>query len=449
VNRKLTLNLGVRYEYQQPYTEQNNRVQNFGVDPGSPSYGSFIPVSGNGVLARSFQRRDRNNFSPRIGFALMATPKTVLRSGYGIFYDAVSQMPYGSRPIQNPPFYLQVDIPTANSAATSALRVRDGFSPDALNPRVLTRRSIAAVWSYVFPEGMTHQWNINLQRNLFGNTVVSGAYVGTNTAHRRLGAVSINQPKPGPGALNPRRLFPNYSDISMDIPIGTNNYQGLELKFERRFTRWLSVISGYTWSKTMAGDISQDQTVWAPEKARSPEDLRHRFFMASVWDLPFGNGRRHLSSGPIAQILGGWQISPIVTLQTGLPFTPAVTDNPANTTGGIRPDRLRDGNLPHSGRTPERWFDVQVFAVPAAFRFGNSGNFILNGPGLVNADATIARTFALRERLRLDFRAEFFNLLNEAQFLFPAAVVNQPTAGVISQTAKSARQIQFGFKLLF
>ena len=449
VSRKLTLNLGVRYEYQQPYTEQNNRLQNFVVDRASGDYGQFAAVRGSGVGDRSFQRPDRNNFSPRLGFAWQASAKTVLRGGYGIFYDAVSQMPYGSRPIQNPPFYLQVDIPTANNAATSAVRVRDGFAADALNPRVLTGRSIAAVWPFSFPEGVTHQWNLNVQRTLLRNTLFSVAYVGTNTAHRRLGAVSINQPRPGPGALNPRRLFPDYSDISMDIPIGTNNYQGLELKFERRFNRGFSFVSGYTWSHTMAGDISQDNTVWAPEKARSPEDLRQRLFVSSVWDLPFGKERRWITSGPLRHLAGGWQLSPIFTAQTGLPFTPAVAGNPANTTGGLRPDRIANGNLPRGQRSPDRWFEPQAFAVPAPFRFGNSGNFILNGPGLVNLDANISRSFPIREGWRLDFRAELFNVLNEAQFLFPNAVVNQPTAGVVSQTATSARQIQFGLKLVF
>lgn len=449
VTRKLTLNLGVRYEYQSPYTEQNNRVQNFMIDRANADYGKFAAVRGSSVQDRSFQRPDRNNFSPRIGFAWSPTAKTVVRGGYGIFYDAVSQMPYGSRPIQNPPFYLQVDVPTATNASTSAVRVRDGFAADALNPSVLTGRSIAAVWPFAFPEGVTHQWNLNVQRTLVGNSVVSAAYVGTNTAHRRLGAVSINQPKPGPGALNPRRLFPDYSDISMDIPIGTNNYQGLELKFERRFSKGLSLLTGYTWSHTMAGDISQDNTIWAPEKARSPEDLRHRLFMASVWDLPFGKGRRWAAQGPLGYVVGGWQLSPIFSAQTGLPFTPAVAGNPANTTGGIRPDRIGDGNLPRGQRTPERWFDAQAFVVPAAFRFGNSGNFILNGPGLINLDATVARTFSITERVRLDFRAEFFNFLNDAHFLFPNATVNQPTAGVISQTSDSARQIQFGLKLIF
>lgn len=449
ISRTLTLNLGVRYEYQQPYTEQNNRQQNFSVDPGSSDYGKFVPVRGSSLRDRSFQKPDRNNFSPRLGFAWQAAGKTVIRGGYGIFYDAVSQMPYGSRPAQNPPFYLQVDVPTATSASTSNVRVMNGFSPDALNPTVLTGRSIAAVWPYDFPEGTTHQWNLNIQQSLPGNTIFSTAYVGANTAHRRLGAVQINQPAPGPGALNPRRLFPDYADISMDVPIGTNNYQALELKFERRFRKGFSVISGHTWSHTMAGDISQNNTILAPEKALSPEDLRHRFFLSSVWDLPFGRERQWLTSGILGHVVGGWQLSPIFTAQTGLPFTPAVAGNPANTTGGIRPDRIGDGNLPRDQRGPDRWFDTQAFAVPAAFRFGNSGNFILEGPGLVNLDLTIARTFVLSEKVRIDFRTEFFNMTNEAHFSFPNATVNQPTAGVISQTVDSARQIQFGLKLLF
>ena len=147
----------MRYEYQQPYTEQNDRQQNFSIETGSPDYGKFVPVRGTSLQERSFQKPDRNNFSPRVGFAWQAAGKTVIRGGYGIFYDAVSQMPYGSRPAQNPPFYLQVDVPTATSAATSNIRVVDGFPPDALNPTVLTGRSIAAVWPYTFPEGTTHQ----------------------------------------------------------------------------------------------------------------------------------------------------------------------------------------------------------------------------------------------------------------------------------------------------
>ena len=199
----------------------------------------------------------------------------------------------------------------------------------------------------------------------------------------------------------------------------------------------------------MAGDIGQDNTALAREKALSPEDLRHRLFASSVWELPFGKGRARLNHGVAGYIAGGWQLSPIFTAQSGLPFTPGIAGNPANTTGGIRPDRLADGNLARGQRGPDRWFDGSAFAVPAPFRFGSSGNFILEGPGLVNLDLSIARTFPMSERLRLDFRGEFFNLLNQAHFAFPNATIGQPTTGVISSTLDSARQIQFGLKLIF
>jgi hypothetical protein len=449
VSRKLTLNLGIRYEFQTPYIEQNNRLRNFVVDPASPRYGQFVAVAGTSTRARSFTNPDRNNLGPRVGFAWQATGGTVVRGGYGVFYDAVSQMPFASRPTQNPPFYLQSDIPTATSASTSLVRIRDGFGADALNPAVLEGRSIAAVWPEKFVDGITHQWNLNIQRSLPGNSVFSAAYVGTNTAHRRLGSLQINQPKPGPGALAPRRQFPLYADVAMDVPLGTANYQGLELKFERRFTRGFSVLGGHTWSHAMIGDIGQDTTLRAPEKQLSPEDVRHRFFVSSVWDLPVGKGRRWLSGGPLGRAVEGWQLSPIFTAQTGLPFTPGIAGNPANTTGGIRPDRIRDGNLPRDRRSPELWFDPSAFAAPAAFRFGNSGANILAGPGAVNLDLMAGRTIRVRERWRIDFRAEFFNLLNEAHFLFPAATVNNAGAGAVSQTADAARQIQFGLKVVW
>jgi hypothetical protein len=153
--------------------------------------------------------------------------------------------------------------------------------------------------------------------------------------------------------------------------------------------------------------------------------------------------------GPLARIIGDWQISPIFEAQRGLPFTPSVNGNPGNTTGGQRPDALRDGNLPRGERQPERWFDRTAFAVPERYTFGNSAANVLEGPGLVNLDVSIARTFRLTERYSLDFRSEFYNIFNEAHFNFPNAVVNTGNAGLISATATSMRQIQFGMKLIF
>ena len=446
---KLTLNLGFRYEYQAPYVEQNNRVANFVIDPADRDFGNVIFPRGSGVEQRSFRRRDLNNLAPRVGFAYQAGKKTVVRGGYGIFYLGTFALVTGATPDYNPPFYLQVNIPTQAAAATSAHVIRDGFAPTALNPNVLDGRSLAAVWPYPWSDGTMNQWNLNVQHSLPWNSLFSVAYVGSNTVHASTGGVDINQPVPGPGAIGPRRAFPRFADILMMVPVNGANYQGLEMKFERRFANGFSILAGHTFSKTLERQIGLQTSILAPEKRLSFQHLPHRFFLASVWDLPFGNGRRWLAGGPLGHIVGGWQISPIFEAQRGLYYTPTVIGNPANTTGTQRPDRLRDGNLPRGQRTPQRWFDPTAFGVPAPFTFGNSAANVLEGPGLINIDVSIARTFRLSERFALDFRSEFFNLFNDAHFSFPNAATNTAPAGTISETSSSARQIQFGMKLRF
>ena len=367
----------------------------------------------------------------------------------GFFYLGTFALVTGATPDYNPPFYLQVNIPTQAAAANSAHVIRDGFSGNALNPGVLDGRSLAAIWPYGWSDGTMNQWNLNMQRSLPWNSLLSVAYVGSNTVHGSTGGVDINQPVPGPGGTNPRRQFTRFSDILMMAPIAGANYQGLETKFERRFSGGFSILSGHTFSKTLEKNIGQLTSVLAPEKRLSFQHLPHRFFTASVWDLPFGKDRRFVQNGVMRHILGGWQVSPILEVQKGMTFTPSVNGNPANTTGGQRPNRLRDGNFDRDTRTPERWFDVAAFAVPAPFTFGNSAANVLFGPGLLNLDLTVARTFRIRETVALDFRSEFFNLFNDAHFSFPNAVVNTPNAGAISETSSSARQIQFGMKLVF
>jgi outer membrane receptor protein involved in Fe transport len=449
VTSKLTLNLGVRYEYQSPFVEQNDRVANFVIDTADPAFGTVIFPRSDSIEDRSFRKRDFNNFAPRIGLAYQLDSNTVIRAGYGIFYLGTFTLPTGATPDYNPPFYLQVDIPTPAAASTSAHIIQNGFSALALNPNVLDGRSLAAIWPYPWSDGTTNQWNINVQRSLPGNSLVSVAYVGSNTVKSMISANDINQPVPGPGANNPRRAFPRFANILMSMPLGGANYQGLEAKFERRFSSGFSILSGYTFSKTLEKQIGQQTSILAPEKRLSFQHMPHRFFTAAVWDLPFGNGRKWISSGTATHILGGWQLSPILQIQQGLPFTPTVNGNPANTTGAQRPNRIADGNLPRGERGPDRWFDRTAFTVPAPFTFGNSAANVLYGPGSVNLDVMIGRTFKITERVNLDFRAEFFNIFNEAHFSFPVSVTNVGNAGTISETASSMRQIQFGLKLIF
>lgn len=284
VTPKLSLNLGLRYEYQSPYVEQNDRAQNFIIDPDDARFGTLIPT-GSGVEGRSFRKRDLNDWGPRIGLAYQVTPKTVIRAGYGIFYVGTFRLPVLADPTANPPFYLQNDIRTQVASATSQVVVRDGVPPDALNPDVIRGRSLVGVWPFNFRNGMTNQWNFNVQQSLPGNSLISLAYVGSNTVHTESSA-NLNQPEPGPGGINPRRWFPQFANITTNPAIGGANYQGLEAKFERRFSGGFSVLSGYTWSKNLAKQLGQRTSYWhlAPEKTVSRQHLPQRVFFAGVWD---------------------------------------------------------------------------------------------------------------------------------------------------------------------
>ena len=260
-----------------------------------------------------------------------------------------------------------------------------------------------------------------------------------------------------PGILHlvagPSKWIPPFANINTNPQVGGANYQGLEVKFERRFNEGFSFLSGYTWSKTLVKQLGHRTSFFhlAPEKTTSRQHLPQRLFFAAVWDLPFGSGRKYGSQGALSHIIGGWQVSPIFEAQRGLPISPGVAGNPANTTGGQRPNRIGDGNLPRDQRTPERWFDISAFTVPDRFTFGNSAAWIIEGPGLINLDMMISRTFRFNERLSLDFRTEFFNLFNEAHFNFPNTTVNRAAGGRISSTQECCkmRQIQFGMKLIF
>jgi hypothetical protein len=449
VSRKLTLDLGIRYEYMPPFVEWHDRYATFVIEQGLPGYGTLVNAKDGSREERSLQKPDRNNFSPRIGLAYQLALGTVIRAGYGVFYDTTAQGEFSNLPSGNPPFYLDNQIATSNSSSTSNIIVRNGFPADALKPEVITGRALFSQWPYEFPDGMTHQWNVNVQQALPGSSVLSAAYVGSNTIHRRWGAIDVNQPVPGSTAINSRRLFPDQSNITISLPEGRGNYQALELKFERRFAGGFSTLNGFTWSHAMNTDPGPNTRERVRERGLSPEDMRHRFFSTAIWDIPFGAGRKWITSGPMSHIIGGWQLSTLLVAQAGLPYTPGISANTLNSTGGNRPNRLGDGNLPRGERSPDRWFDKTAFVLPPLYVFGNSGSNIISAPGVVNLDTTLSRTFKLSERLTLDFRTEFFNILNEAHFAAPNMTVDIANGGTISSTDTSARQIQFGMKLIF
>jgi hypothetical protein len=211
------------------------------------------------------------------------------------------------------------------------------------------------------------------------------------------------------------------------------------------------VLGAYTWSHAIDNDNSSREDAYnlALEQASSSFDIRQRFVLSSVYELPFGRGKAFLSNSRIGNIVaGGWQLSGIFTKQTGLPFTPVENVDASNTGTTERPNRLGSGILA-TGQSINDWFNLADFVAPAAYTFGNSGRNILRGPGLTNLDLGLSRVVPIRERFRVEFRAEAFNLLNTPQFGLPNATLGTATAGTITTTVNSQRELQLALRLAF
>jgi hypothetical protein len=276
------------------------------------------------------------------------------------------------------------------------------------------------------------------------------SYVGSSS-HDLYLQNNLDQPLPAAGAIQARRPLPGYSAINAYDPWVNAHYDSLQAQLERRFQKGLTLLGSYTLAHGLDDDNSSREYAYnlAAEFASSSFDIRQRFVLSSVYELPFGKGKAFLHDSRIGNILaGGWQLSGIFTKQTGLPFTPVEAVDASNTGTTERPNRLGSGILT-SGQSINSWFDVSAFAVPAAYTFGNSGRNILRGPGLTNTDLGLSRVIPIRERLNIEFRAEAFNLFNTAQFGLPNATLGTATAGVITTTVNPQRELQFALRVSF
>lgn len=459
ISPTLTVNLGLRYELQTRQREKENRQSFFDYTPGSPTYGMLVPARDGGHREQTFSNLDNNNFAPRIGLAWQLNQKTVVRGGFGIFYSGVGYYAITQSGAANPPHFVRIVINSPTTAANTALKLSDGFPAEGLNPARAVNPELYGQ-PQDFPQTEIYQGNIDVQRELWGGMVLSVAYVGSGTAKLR-GQNDINAPKPGPGAAQPRRLFPTFGAIITLSGFAHASYNSFQTKLERRFSNGFSLLQSYTWShaidNTTDGEdnnngpvIPQNPFNTNAEKAPSGFDIKHRAVTSIVYDLPFGHADGWLGGSKLTRaVLGGFQIGGIFVAQTGQPVNLDVAGNPANTTSPVRPNRLGDGRLARGERNVDRWFDPAAFAVPAAFTYGNSGRNVLRAPGLVNLDFLIARNFRLTETTRLELRGEFFNLTNTAHFGRPNATIGSPQAGRITTTSAPNRQVQVGLRLVF
>ncbi len=454
VTSRLTLNLGVRWDRFGPPSFHSIYAARYVFQYGSTNYQVVAP---NGSSDCGCEQNNKN-FAPRVGFAFQVTPKTVVRSGFGIYYGEPSyENEDGARFFNQPPNFTEISFPT-DKLFSPSLIVSKGFPANLLPTPVLQANSSVTTAQASKPNQYSLEWFFDVQQQLPGQIVFTASYLGEGMRDLAF-PQNINAPlTPGPGTLQNRRPWPFFSSITQ-YPAGASaNYNALTLKGTKRYSNGLEFLVSYTWSHNLddGNGLLNDNTssIRNPynlslDYGNAAYDLRRSFVASSIYDLPFGAGRRWLRNGPPAWLLGGWQLGGILTLQSGHYFTPTLSVDLTNTGTTNFPNAIANPNLPSGQRTIQDWFNLSAFALPQSYIYGNAGRGLVEGPPVSNMDLTIGRNIYFRERYRLVFRAEMFNFTNTPHFALPNATVNSPQEGHITSTVGNPRQIQLALKLAF
>ena len=463
VNSKLTLNIGLRYEYDTPATERDDQWTNFDITTGKMLIAGFNTDSRTGV------QPDRNNFAPRFGFAYRLRPTTVIRGGYGLFYNQNGSEGVVMRRHRQLPFG-PINQVLINQFDSNPRTVAQGLDPiPNLDFAAVAENPVGGVMgvAFEFATGYAQQFNIQIQQELPSDLIFKVGYVG-NVNSRLDTTFNVNQPVPGPGNSNRNRPFdtiaPGVGSISYNVSDANSHYHALQTTLERRFAKNLGFLLAYTWSHSIDntanafggadnGPIPQDIRDRRADRATSGFDIQHRLTYSTNYTLPIGKGQAIDFNNAIANnVLGGWKLNGIFTAQGGLPFTPTLQSSVSNA-GGSRPDLLGDPTLDNPTR--EQWFNTSfntsgaVWGTPTQFTFGNAGRNILRGPGRVNVDFSLFKDINITERLNLQYRAEFFNIMNTPQFGLPNDNIGSNGAGQITSIVGTPRQVQMGLRLSF
>jgi hypothetical protein len=438
VRHNLTLNLGLRYEYDSPATDPTNRMATFDFQTGTTAQ------VGTGGISRSGTHGWGGGFGPRVGFAWSPMSHTVIRGGYGIYYDS-GMFVVNSALYFNPPYFtVSVYFPSATSLITLAnpFASANGYVPPAA----------LSILSPDFKPAYVQQWNFNIQREVEKLGVISVAYAGSKGTDLPR-SLDINQPSPGPGDIGSRAPYPAYSNILETESGGNSEYQSLQVSFRRPLAAGLSMLASYTFSKSIDDTSSflpepadqnfpQNSHNYRLERALSSYTVPNVATIALVYRIP---GRSNWTRG--------FELSGIITAESGQPFTPALSTDNSNTgnTGGNfgidRPNITGNPTLPNP--SVQEWFNVRDFSIPPQYTFGNAGRNILWGPGVSTTDVSLRRTFIMRAESRLTGEVQAFNAFNRANFSQPDAFADQPlTFGKIF-SAKDPRQIQFSLRFAF
>lgn len=474
VRPNLDLRLGFRFESTDGWNEVAGRAANYAFLNGV--------IQTNPVVGSSAFIINRAKFlpEPRVGLAWdpIGQGKTVVHAGFGIYRALLDNLDY--RLGQTAPFNATESLKNVSVAGLqivpgSALPAGTKISPSGSQPDLYTPTVIT--------------WTFKVEQQIAPNTSLGLGYVGSHGYHELL-SLDANEPMPTicPAAPCPANLAsgtvyypsgaplanPSLANTTTWFSEGLSSYNALQVDANRRFANGFQLRGVYTWSNSLDDGTALNSSVganapgfvmfpgnpkldWGP----STSDARHIAVVNSSYELPFGSGKKVLANqhGLSQKLISGWTVSGVETMQSGLPFTPQLGFNPTNNGDSRNPIRP-SWNPAFSGPIvlggPNQYFNPNAFILPPTGTYGNVGRDILYGPGLATTDLSLAKNTSISEKLRLQFRAEFFNVFNRANFGSPNAVVfgsasatPSPTAGVITSTSTTSRQIQFGLKLLW
>lgn len=444
--RKLTLNYGLRYELQTvPYSvagfaRELNAAQTAPVPATVPSPGF------------RFHDPNHKSFAPRFGAAYRANEKTVVRLGFGIYYNP-NQTNSFTFLTTNPPFGNSTTCTSLPATPTIALSAPIGAGCNT---------SVSQNWitdNWHLPPATMNQWSFGVQRQLSRATGLDIQYLGSHSLHLDRSYFNNSPYYPGPGAINPRRpnqLFGQIRTITNDL---ISNYHHLAVSVHQRAVHGVQFDFSYTWSHALdvASDSNNGGTPmnpydWRRDYGNAPFDIPHRFVGTIIYEIPFPRTSNRLAKAAFA----GWQLNAITTVQSGTPFNLSMNTDAANTSGQgtQRPDVVKTPVYRCGGGHLTACIDRSAFAVPGniaqgIFAYGNLGRNVLRGPGLSDTDLSLFKTFSIAERLRFTFRAEAFNAWNHPSFSAPSANIEAATFGNITSTSVGSRVMQFGGKLSF
>ena len=484
VTPNLTLNLGLAWNAQTPITEVGNRFSNFNVAAATrdgatgpnPTINpaAFFLIAGQNAGASVGVRFDATQWEPRIGLAWapFGSRKWSIRSGYAIYHEGGWNQ--GAQGLQNNlPTFATFSFFNDNINATTARTVTDGFDTLVQNNDPTSFTWDVSLQPLNFKLGRIQQWNATVERKLPGEILLSAAYVAQRSAHLLTSNFNINSAPPNTVGNNPPQLrpFPEFNSFDYFVDHGLARYDSFQVKAETKNLRnGLFFLVAYTYASAFDNGLSDTAATptgvtYYPLSVPATEDRAHseitpthNFTASTVYNLPFGRGRTFGKDlhGATEAVLGNWQVNAIVRITSGFPLyittvNASGTALGGNNAGQNRPNQICSGSLPSGQQNINNFFNTSCFVEAPPGTLGNANRAPLFGPDFVNFDFSAFKDFPIpiREGTRLQFRAEFFNIFNHAQFAQPGSFLQAPDFGQITSTVGNPRLIQFALKFIF